>query len=207
MTSTKLMVHADLRSPVHAISFRPLQDDDLPLLHRWLNHPAVVRWWEGVDVSWPGVVRRYGSGGIPGVEHWLASNDDDVLGWAQCYCAADVAEEEAYYWHSHLDLHKTAGIDYLVGAPTLRNRGIGSAMIHAFVRDVVFARHPQWAFAAAAPFEANKASWRALEKAGFDRLAVLDDEEGPCILMVASRDSVQAIVDGLDGRKALLEPV
>lgn len=61
-------------------------------------------------------------------------------------------------------------------------------MIRAFARDVVFARHPEWAFAAAAPFEANVASWRALEKAGFRRVAVLDDEDGPCVLMVANRD-------------------
>ncbi len=175
-----------------AIHFRALADDDLPLLHRWLNQSAVVRWWEGIDVSWPGVLRRYGSGHSPAIEHWIALRDGDPLGWAQCYCAADVAEEEAYYWHSHLDLRKTAGIDYLVGEPALRNRGTGSAMVSAFVRDVVFARHPEWACVAAAPFQANVASWRALEKAGFHRLGVLDDEEGPCVLMVTRRDAQPA---------------
>lgn len=192
MSLRPMSLDADPGSPAPAIHFRALGDDDLPLLHSWLNQPAVVRWWEGVDVSWPGVLCRYGSGNSPLIEHWIALRDGDPLGWAQCYCAADVAEEEAYYWHSHLDLGKTAGIDYLVGEPTLRNQGTGSAMVSAFVRDVVFAQHPEWAFAAAAPFEANVASWRALEKAGFHRLAVLDDEEGPCVLMVIRRDAQPA---------------
>jgi hypothetical protein len=38
-----------------AIGFRPVVAGDLPRLHRWLNDPEVVRWWEGDDVSWTGV--------------------------------------------------------------------------------------------------------------------------------------------------------
>jgi len=43
------------------LTFRRLADDDLPVLHRWLNEPGLVRWWEGDDVSWQAVVRDYGS--------------------------------------------------------------------------------------------------------------------------------------------------
>jgi len=185
------LVHEVRRGTPRRITFRPLRDDDLSLMHRWLNDPDVVQWWEGVDVSWPAVVGRYGSGRSGPIEHWVALLEGDPCGWAQCYCAADVAEEEAYHWHVHLELRKTGGIDYLVGEPARRNRGTGSAMIRAFVRDVVFARHPEWAFAAAGPFEANLASWRALENAGFRRRAVVDDEDGSCVLMVASRDEFQ----------------
>lgn len=168
-------------------TFRRLRDDDLPRMHRWLNDPAVVRWWEGADVSWPAVVSRYGPDHPAFLEHWVAVLEGNPLGWIQCYCAADVAEGEAYYWKDHLDLRRTAGIDYLVGEATQRTRGVGSAMIRAFVRDVVFPRHPEWELVAAGPFEANVPSWRALERAGFRRLAVLDDEDGPCVLMVVER--------------------
>jgi RimJ/RimL family protein N-acetyltransferase len=102
-----------------------------------------------------------------------------------------MVEEETYYWANHVELATTAGIDYLVGEATERGRGVGSAMIRAFVRDVVFPQHPEWRLAAAGPFEANVASWKALEKAGFARLATLDDEEGACVLMVAARADVQ----------------
>lgn len=172
------------------ITFRPLVDSDLPLMHRWLNDPAVVEWWKGEDVSWPAVVRDYGTGHGEPVEHWIALLDGQPLGWLQCYRAADYVEEETYYWRKHLALDTTAGIDYLVGEARQRGRGVGSAMIRAFVRDVVFARHPDWTHAAAGPFQANVASWKALEKAGFTRVAVLDDEEGTCVLTGVSRDSV-----------------
>ena len=170
------------------IRFRPFTDDDLRRMHGWLNDPAVVEWWEGVDVSWPAVVARYGPGHGAPVEHWIALLDGEPIGWIQCYCAADMVRGETYYWRRHLDLQRTGGIDYLVGEADRRSRGTGSAMIRAFVRDVVFARHAAWAFAAAGPFEANVPSWRALEKAGFQRRAILEDEDGPCLLMVAERD-------------------
>ena len=173
-----------------AITFRPLADDDLPLLHRWLNDPAVVEWWEGEDVSWPAVVEGYGSGNAEPVEHWLALLDGEPLGWLQCYTASYEDDDEAYYWKDHLDLDTTAGIDYLVGEAPQRGKGVGAAMIRGFVRDVVFARHPAWTHAAAGPFEANVASWKALAKAGFTRIATLDDEEGPCVLMAISRDGL-----------------
>ncbi len=80
-----------------------------------------------------------------------------------------------------------AGIDYLVAEPGERGRGRGSTMIRAFVADVVFGRHPTWTQAAAAPLVANAASWRALEKAGFRRVADREDDDGWWRLMVIDR--------------------
>ncbi len=168
------------------VTFRRLTDDDLSMLHRWLNEPGVMRWWEGDDVSWEGVVRDYGSGNGDPTEHWLASIDGDDVGWIQCYLAADSPEESAQWWA--LGVQATAaGIDYLVGEPARRGRGVGSAMIRAFVEDVVFGLHPGWSQACAAPYAANVASWRALERAGFRFVGIVEDEDGPCRLMVADR--------------------
>ena len=58
-----------------------------------------------------------------------------------------------------------------------------------FVDEVVFGRHTEWTQAAADPLEANRASWRALEKAGFRHVGVLDDDLGPCRLMAIDRPS------------------
>ncbi len=175
----------------YTITFRRLTDDDLPQMHRWLNDPAIVEWWEGDDVSWKGVVETYGSGNTDPVEHFLALLDGEPLGWIQCYGAEWEEDDEAYYWDDHLDLEETAGIDYFVGGASRRGRGLGSAMIRAFVHDVVFANHPEWNVVAAGPFEANTASWKALERAGFRRIALLDDDEGPCVLMALERPRAQ----------------
>ena len=77
------------------VTFRRLTDDDLPLLHRWLNEPGVVRWWEGDDVSWDAVVRDYGSGTTDPTELWIASVDGHDVGWIQCWAVADEPEEAA----------------------------------------------------------------------------------------------------------------
>jgi len=169
------------------VTFRRLVDDDLPLLHRWLNDPAVVRWWEGDDVSWEGVVRDYGSGREPDeTEFWIASVDGRDVGWIQCWPTEDEADDVAHWWAAGID-RTAAGIDYLIGDAADRGRGIGPAVIRAFTTDVVFGLHPDWTQAAADPLEANVASWRALEKAGFRFLATVPDRFGPAKLMVADR--------------------
>ena len=168
------------------VEFRRVTDDDLVLLHGWLNEPGIVRWWEGDDVSWDAVVRQYGSGCPDPVEHWLASVDERPVGWIQCYLAAD-DPEEAGPWFALGVRQDAAGIDYLVGEPGDRGRGVGSSMIRAFVTDVVFGLHPAWTQACASPYAANVASWRALEKAGFRFVGTVDDADGPCKLMAIDR--------------------
>ncbi len=98
------------------IEFRRLADDDLLLLHRWLNEPGVVQWWEGDDVSWEGVVRDYGSASTDPTEFWIASFGGRDVGWIQCYATADYDDEdEVKHWWA-LGVDRTAGgIDYLIG--------------------------------------------------------------------------------------------
>lgn len=171
--------------------FTPLEMDDLPLLHDWLNEPGVVRWWEGEDVSWDAVVRDYGPASTEPVEHWIVRLGDRPVGWIQCYAAADFeTEEETRQWFAHGVRPDAASIDYLVGDPDLRGRGIGSAMIRAFVEQIVFGRHPAWSQVAVSPLAANVASCRALEKAGFTFVGEFDDLHGPCRLLVAERVDV-----------------
>ena len=170
------------------ITFRRLTDDDLPLLYRWLNEPGIVRWWEGDDVSWEAVVRDYGSTSTDPTEYYIASLDGEDVGWIQCYATASYEDHrEVQRWRS-LGVEETAaGIDYLIADPASRGRGLGSAMIRAFVDEIVFGRHPDWTAVGASPQAANVASWRALEKAGFSLVGEFVDEHGPARLMVAPR--------------------
>jgi aminoglycoside 6'-N-acetyltransferase len=169
------------------VQFRRLTDADLPLLHGWLNEPGVVRWWEGDDVSRAGVVRDYGSARADPTEHWIAWRDRRELGWCQCYSVLD-SPEEAEPWLALGVSRDAAGIDNLVGDPADRGRGLGSAMIRAFVYDIVFANHPTWSQACAAPHVDNVASWRALEKAGFRFAGIVEDRTGPGRMMVLARN-------------------
>jgi RimJ/RimL family protein N-acetyltransferase len=171
-----------------SLTFRPSTAEDLPVLHRWLNEPGVVEWWEGDDVSWEGVVRDYGPDRDDGTEHWIAQLDGRDIGWIQCYAAGDSAEERDAWSALGLDIDTAAGIDYFLAEPGERGQGLGSRMIRAFLDQVVFPLHPEWRAAAAAPYAANVPSCRALEKAGFHRLGVVEDEAGPCHLYVAQAE-------------------
>lgn len=172
------------------IEFRPLEAADLEMMHRWLNEPGVVRWWEGDDVSMPGVVEQYGPDRAdPNTEHWIAMIDDDPIGWICCWPVTEGLEETELWFPLGVD-RSAAGIDYLVAAPDRRGQGVGSRMIRTFSADVVFGLHPDWTQAAAAPYAANVASCRALEKAGFSFAGSVeypDDDDGPCSLMVLDR--------------------
>ena len=160
------------------------------MMHRWLNEPGVVRWWEGDDVSWEGVVRDYGSARDDRTEHWIASADGRDVGWVQIWAMSDEPEEAASYYPLGVGA-TAAGIDYLIADPADRGCGLGSAMLASFVEDVVFGGHPEYDQVFAAPYAANVASWRALEKAGFRLYGEVQDKEGPCRLMVRERAGVR----------------
>jgi aminoglycoside 6'-N-acetyltransferase len=176
------------RCIVATITFRPMTASDLPMLHEWLNDPAVVRWWEGQDVTYEGVVRHYGTPATPSTEHWIAVQNGRDVGWLQCYLARDNLDETEDWWDYDID-EAAAGIDYLVADDARRGQGLGSAMIRAFALEIVLGQHPSWTQVCAGPFAANVASCKALEKAGFELVALIDDEDddGPCQLMRLSR--------------------
>ncbi len=170
------------------LTFRLVEEADLPLLHRWLNEPGVVRWWEGDDVSWEGVVEDYappasgpGRHEDDGTTHHLGLLDGEPVGWIQ---TDELLDDDAQaWWAAGLLQGTTVGIDFLVGEPARRGAGLGSRMIGAYVRDVVLVTHPGATHVAADPQVANEASWRALARAGFVHLADHDGEHGPCRLM------------------------
>ena len=59
-------------------------------------------------------------------------------------------------------------IDYLIGEPEYVGRGLGSQAIREFTA-MAFARYPEASAVVAAPQQVNVASWKALERAGFER--------------------------------------
>ncbi len=164
------MTHDGDRAPVFA--FRHLARSDYALLGRWLIEPHVVRWWNH-DPSPAAIERDFGASidGDDPADVYIVDHDAKPLGLLQRYRFADnpsYVEELAPL----LAVPGTAlSIDYFVGEPTALRRGLGSAMIAAAVAAI-------WRDHAGAPSivvpvsAANQASRRALERAGFRRVAV-----------------------------------
>ena len=145
-------------------TFRPLTRADFALLARWLAEPLVARWWNH-DVTPEALERDFGpavDGTEPG-EVCVASLDGTPFGLIQRYVIADhpeYVEELAPI----IAVPPTAlSVDYLIGEPDLRGRGLGARMIAAFIADADDVIVPVSA--------GNTASWRALERAGFARVA------------------------------------
>jgi aminoglycoside 6'-N-acetyltransferase len=163
--------------------------DDLPLLQRWMLDPDVRHWFASDDLSPEGIDAHYRpriEGDAP-EEQWLALADGEAVAWLQTYPIAPYPEYAGPCVAAGAD-PRSAGLDYLVGDPAMRSRGLGSRLIREFVDEVVFGLHPDWPTVCSGPHPDNVRSWRALEKAGFRLLGVIDTEDGPERLMGRSRD-------------------
>ena len=90
------------------------------------------------------------------------------IGMIQRYRIADHPEWLDAFPPEVDGLDRALGIDYLIGEESLVGKGIGSTAIRAFTA-VSLAAYPDTASVVVACQQANPASWRALEKAGYQR--------------------------------------
>ncbi len=151
-----------MSSKTHNISLRPLQTEDFPKLVDWINSPHVARFWDG-QTDLAAVTKKYG----PRTEsdtktHVFIANLNDVpIGMIQCYRHADSPD-----WDATVGIKNAAGIDYLIGNLDFVGQGIGPLIIAEMVKHA-FELYPDIEVVVSAPQQDNKASCRALEKAGF----------------------------------------
>ena len=156
------------------IAFRALRRDDFGRLAAWLAEPRVARWWNH-DVSPEAIERDFGTSvdGGDATEMFVAQLDGEPIGFIQRYPICAYAE---YVEELSRVCPVPAGalsIDYLIGDPAARGRGVGAAMIGAFVAQSWDA-YPAARDVVVPVAAGNHASWRALERVGFTRIA-----EGP----------------------------
>jgi aminoglycoside 6'-N-acetyltransferase len=168
--------------------------DDLPLLHSWLLQPHVTAWWRDVPAGFATVEAEYGPciDGDDPTELFAIEYDGRPVGMIQRYLIADEPE----WWpvfDEICDVSNAAGIDYLIGEPDAVGRGVGSAVIAAF-SPLVFDWRPVDSIVVTVQ-QANVASWRILEKAGYRRIysgelnSTDPSDEGPEHVYVLGRRS------------------
>jgi aminoglycoside 6'-N-acetyltransferase len=151
------------------VTFRSLGRDDLALLFQWLREPHVAQWWREVPSELGTVEAEYGPcvDGDDPTELFVVQADGRDVGMIQRYLIADEPDWRAAF-DGIVDVRNAAGIDYLIGAPDAVGHGVGSAMIQAFVGEVFGWRAVDSIVVTVQ--QANVASWRILEKAGFKRV-------------------------------------
>ena len=106
-------------------------------------------------------------------EIFTSELDGSPIGMMQRYRNLDYPD-----WDQQMQVPAAAGIDYFIGESSLVGRGLGPQIISRFVEQV-FADYQDINAVIVGVLEANRQSWRALEKAGFERLRSqhLDSED------------------------------
>ncbi|MEU4226294.1 GNAT family N-acetyltransferase [Nonomuraea sp. NPDC026600] len=158
------------------ITWRRLDEQDFPLLQQWLEQPHVARWWNH-QTSLEAVARDFGGiakGEEPG-ENLLVFLDSRPLGLVQRSLLADYPEYQAKLEAIVAVPEGAITIDYLIGDPQQVGQGIGTAMIRSII-ERTWEELPAATCVLVPVSAANRASWRALEKAGLRRVAEGDLE-------------------------------
>ena len=148
------------------VELRPLRRSDFPLVARWLAEPLVARWWNH-EASAEAVERDFGPcvDGAEPTDVYLGYADGQPFGLVQVYAIAAYAEDLEEFASVCEIPDGALSIDYLVGEPSARGRGLGAAMIAAAVARGL-ADHPDAQDVLVPVALGNEASWRALRRAG-----------------------------------------
>lgn len=173
---------------VAGITFRPVHRSDFPLLARWRAEPHIVRWW-GPPPGQAGLEDEHGAeiDGREPTQIFIAEVDGTPVGFMQRYLNRDHPE-----WDRQIQVPGAAGIDYFIGDPHRTGQGLGPQLIAQFVEQV-FRDFPDIDAVVVGVLEDNRPSWRALERAGFERLRSQylesDDayDRGPGYLYIRTR--------------------
>ena len=155
------------------IEFRPLAEDDLPLVEEWLRRDHVARWWRD-DIAESLAEYRAALEGREPTDHFMIVVDGCAIGMIQTYLVSDYPE-----WEEVVQVGEgVAGVDILIGEEDLIGRGLGPQILAEFARDVITAPA-----VVATVEEPNRRSWRAFEKAGFRHVRDVEEDGDPHRLM------------------------
>jgi aminoglycoside 6'-N-acetyltransferase len=154
-------------------SFRPMTEADLPTVHNWLEQPHVTQWW-GDPKEQFALVR--GDLDDPAMEQFIVEFSERPFAYLQCY-------DPTAWPNNGLGVQPTGarGIDQFIGEPDMVDRGHGTALIRSFLERLVRSGTPR---VVTDPDPANARAVRAYEKAGFEKIRLVDMPDGRALLMV-----------------------
>jgi aminoglycoside 6'-N-acetyltransferase-1b/aminoglycoside 6'-N-acetyltransferase-2 len=165
------------------IALRPMTEQDLPMLHRWLNAPHIVEWWGGERPTLEQVQRDYMLRVLARerVTPYIGMLGDEPFAYAQSYVVMGAGDG---WWEDETD-PGVRGIDQSIAYPELLGIGLGTRLVCALV-DLLFS-DPAVTKIQTDPAPANHRAIRCYEKAGFRRVKVIVTPDGPALYMIRCR--------------------
>lgn len=168
------------------VSFRPLTDDDIPNLVRWMAAKHAQPWFWNEPRSIDGARKQYAKvlDGTSPTRMWVVVFDGVDIGYVQDYPV--VAYDD---YAVRVQDPKAIAFDYLVGEPDYVDRGIGTQVIRSFCRYVLCRDYPDAPRFVASPDVRNARSIHVLEKCGFTQGLWIQPEavEHPEVVCTAPR--------------------
>ena len=164
------------------ISFKPLGTSDLAMLHEWLHRPHVSQWWGD-----PGTYAEVEHDYLPYTTEesttrgYIALFENEPIGFIQSYVVMGSGNG---WWEQETD-PGARGIDQFLSNPEQLGRGLGSAMVNAFV-DQLF-QDPVVTKVQTDPSPDNERAIRSYRRAGFVAVGEVITPDGPALLMVKGR--------------------
>lgn len=166
------------------VTLRPLGDDDLPMLHDWLNRPHWVEWWGGERPTLAEVRADYSRASLSAsrVTAYIGLLDGVAFAYAQSYVAMGAGEG---WWEDVTD-PGVRGIDQSIADPALLGRGWGTKLVSRLV-DLLF-EDREVTCIQTDPAPTNARAIRCYEKCGFRRVKAIVTPDGPALYMIRTRN-------------------
>ncbi len=119
----------------HKITFKPLEEQDFPLLHKWLTIDFVTRWYDRRKFLYDDVEKEHTFQKIDTpIESYLVQYEGESIGYIHTYRVHDYPE---YALEVLVDRH-TAGIDMFIGERGYVGQGLGPLVLQSFLKHIVF---------------------------------------------------------------------
>ena len=171
------------------ITFRPLCEADLPILHEWIHRPHVAQWWGRGDAggNLEDTTKKY----LPrlqeasSIKAYIALLAGDPIGFVQSYVALGCGDG---WWEDETD-PGVRGIDQFLCDGGKLGQGMGSRMVAAFVRQLF--QDPAVTKVQSDPDPTNARAIRCYEKAGLHPVGTVATPDGPALLMVIERHAAK----------------
>ncbi len=163
-------------------AFKPVEENDLPLLYSWFKKPHVELWWpvpEEQEDFFKSFLERIRAGVK---KPYIVLLNDLPIGYLQSYSV----NQATHSWLPELPGNKNViGIDQFIGEPDYLYKGFGPLFIKQFVDDLI-AKDPALTVIVD-PDPTNTVAIRCYEKVGFKQLGVYQAPWGPALVMEYSK--------------------
>ena len=171
--------------PVPAVSFRPVVIADLDLIATWLAEPHVRQWWGDPETEVSAI--RDMVEGRDTTRPFLILSGGEPVGYIQSWRIARFQTDDWTGEHPWLLAlpDETVGVDLMIGDPDRIDKGLGPAVLAAFVALLRAEGHESIVID---PDQANARAVRAFEKAGFRAMPDLAGVPDGVLVMRHERD-------------------